>query len=312
MVISMMLAAAQGQPAGGAGAAAPAPVVQAAQTEDYSAITVPDLSKRLEALSPANPQAYFDLAEEVAAVGNRDARRLARRLYVLAFVLDRPPRGDGTLGQSACLGLIALTPRPGERRWLAAVSAVIESDRVPGGVLVPPPEPAPIVDAATGYQLSMAIALVRGGEGRRAASLLKRPAVSSALDNYARVLEDRGSLGVASEIRQRAESYPFCSDCKNRRTVNRVPRAGEPPKVMLCPTCEGLPGQRFTQAEFLTQIAMEAALLRGIHRLWSAQALSDGGEPLRDPEPEELPAWYGIDATRCLFRGGAWVADGPR
>lgn len=276
---------------------------------DYGAIDIPNLVTRLGALDPARPLEYFELAEEVAAVSGRDARTLARRLYVLALTLDQPPRGDGALGSSACLGLAALTQRPGERRWLAATAAVIESDRAGPGAEPPEPTESPVVDEQTGLQLATAIALVRGGDGRRAQTLLNRPGVSRALDAYASVLDDRGSMGMAGQIRSWATSYLYCPRCRNKRMVTEPPRPGMPPETQVCPVCLGSPGPRLSEDQFLVQLAMESALVRGIHRLWSAQSMVDAGEPLRDPTPDELPAWYNVDATRPLFRHGEWVGS---
>ncbi len=280
---------------------------------DYSSIAVPQLIKRLEALDPKKPEEYFRLAEEVGAeASQRVARELARRLYVLALALDQPPLARGDLGSSACLGLASLTVRPAERRWLLATGAVIESVRAgPGATPVPPPAQPLIVDETTGLQLATAIGLVRHGEGRRATTLLDKPAVARALDAYGSVLEDSGYFGAASRIRKNAELWFTCPECKNKRTILRTARASggsaSTSQQVICPTCSGSPGPPISFEELQVQLAMESALLRGIHRLWSAQALVDSGEPLRDPDPDEVPSWYGIDTAACVFRNGQWV-----
>ena len=54
-----------------------------------ASIVVTDLESRLEALDPADPRGYFELAEDLADGDSDQERRIARRLFGLAGRLDR-------------------------------------------------------------------------------------------------------------------------------------------------------------------------------------------------------------------------------
>jgi len=63
------------------------------------------LTARLEALTPSDPRAYFELGEEVAdAADNQASLDLARRLFVLALHLDRARNGQ-RISAGACRAL---------------------------------------------------------------------------------------------------------------------------------------------------------------------------------------------------------------
>ncbi|MBL8991288.1 MAG: hypothetical protein JNJ48_06885 [Phycisphaerae bacterium] len=290
------LAAAGRQPAGSP--VSPAPVGQ----PGVAAIPVPRLSERLARLSPDDPTAYFLLGEEVASESvDRSSRDLARTLLVLAMHLDRAAGGTGNLTPSVCLALASLTPREGERRWLVAVARASERRAGERAGRTRPPGLAPVSELVA-FDLATAFGLIRAGEGRRAEQLLAKPAVAELLSAYENVLDDEGIVGGAQRLRRWAEQWQSCPECRNRRIVTR----GEGGKARLCPTCGGSPGPKLSEAELLVQLRMESALLRGIHRLWSAQYLADGGEPLRDPDAADLPATYGVDTTRTVWREGQW------
>lgn len=313
-------------PAAPAPASAPAGVEAGRQAgPDYSGIPVARLMERLEALDPAAPEAYFRLAEEVAAEvtaggggggaggavsGSRAARDLARRLLVLAFHHGRHGQGtvDADLGPSVCLALASLTRRDQERRWLLAMTRVLQEERPLVGEKRARPSPsAQPVPEQVALDLSAAMGLARSAEGRRAEMLLQRPGVLDALKAYDAVLEDEGRVGGSQVVLKAAAEWPACPECRNRRIVTRPDAPGRPLTARLCPVCSGDPGPRLDRTDLLLQLRLESALLRGIHRIWSAQALADGGEPLRDPDPEELAAWYNVDVAESVFRGGRWV-----
>lgn len=283
---------------------------------DVSGIRVVNLAARLAALSPDQPGAYFQLGEEVAfEAQDRATRDLARRLFVLAFVLDRPgrPGFTGKVAPGAAMALAALTKRESERRWLLAVARAAEPASAIGQERPLPSDAVLEVPSHVAYDLASVLGLARGGDGRRAAALLARPGVDAALTAYESVLDDRGFLGGGSKVRRAITDWPSCQTCRNRRVVTRNADGGL--RAELCPKCKGNPGPTFSTLELITQLRMESALLKGIHRMWSAQALADGGEPLRDPLPDELPAWYRIDPRASVFRDGVWVqppdAAGP-
>lgn len=283
-------AAQQPQPAG------PAPI-------NWATIPIPNLANRLSMLAPGDPMAYFKLGEEVAAEAfDRPSRDLARTLLVLAMHLDRTSGGKLRLTSSSCLALATLTPRESERRWLIAMAQVAhasEPDGRPARRLMV----APNVSESAAFDLATAMGLIRAGDGRRAEQLLAKPAVAELLNAYENVLNDEGIVGGAQRLQRLASEWGQCSECKNRRFVTR----GEGGKPRLCPTCGGSPGPQLSKQELLVHLRMESALLRGIHRLWSAQSLADGGEPLRDPDPAELSAWYKVDTERTVWQQDQWV-----
>ncbi|MHC4589637.1 MAG: hypothetical protein ACYTAQ_09945 [Planctomycetota bacterium] len=125
--------------------------------------------RRLEALSPADPMAYFELAEEVAdTAGSESQVALARHLFGLAGALD-PQR----LGRSACLAIADLEPNEYAKRRLLALGALLDrraggfAGRQPVGVVAIHPEAALAVSEALSYY--------RKGEGARALKLLDEP-----------------------------------------------------------------------------------------------------------------------------------------
>lgn len=86
----------------------PAAAPTRASSSDLASIPLPRLGERLAGLAPDQPEAYFDLAEELAAESaSPAARALARRLFVLAFTTDsaRPGPRVGELGPSVCIAL---------------------------------------------------------------------------------------------------------------------------------------------------------------------------------------------------------------
>ncbi len=278
---------------------------------------VPKLDGRLSALVPAEPERYFELAEEAAAeqAVSPAARALARRLYVLAFATDaaRPGPRAGELGPSCCLGLATLVSSETDRRWLRALAAQLAESRataVPGApraVVRRAPEPP----AGARLDLANALGLIRAGEGRAAAALLARPGVREAAGAYGGALSGgQGVVDAAATLAELATQAVPCRECRNRRFVLRSePSGGGAAKVSrarLCPACAGVPGPRLTDAEVLAQLRVESAALRGVQQSWSAQVLADGGAPLRDPDPAEIPAAFQVDATKTVYRDGEW------
>ena len=297
---------------------------------------VPDLARRLTALAPANPRAYFELGEEVGSeAADATDRRLARQLHALAFELIRTPgrasqaveqragaeKASGRAGghdrdnkpvlaqavravqSGAALALAELAEAPGERRWLLAMAGSV------GTVSVSTDDPAvdeprseqdpAALEAATVLDMS------RNGDGRRASRLLEKPEVAAALARYARLLDPSGLNGGLDRVRRRIAEWPICSECKNRRFVKG------PEGVRLCGTCGGRPGPRVSQEELIEDIRTESALLRGSQHSWAAQVIFDAGAPLRDPDLAEIAATYGVDAARPLWREGTWVSAQP-
>ena len=128
------------------------------------------------------------------------------------------------------------------------------------------------------------------------------------LARYETLVHPLGLSGGEDFLRRHAREWPTCPECRNRRVTTRM--VGGTPTQTLCLTCRGNPGPRLSSAEFTTQLRLEAALLHGIHRSWSAQVIADSGAPLRDLDPSELRATYRVDPARPFWREGEWRASG--
>lgn len=315
LVLSMALAAFPSSPA----QPEPRPPIQTppspARTPTASApiagIPTPGLDARLAALSPARPDEYYLLAEEVASERQAPgARDLARRLFVLALELDRRRGTPSSVSSSACIALAHLASSESERRWLRAMAAELESgsqrpDDPQLTVRIDPPR----TPERIALQIGAGLSLLRSGEGRRALQILEAPGVWSTLEAFEALLSPKGESGESAKIRRWAGEWAVCPQCRNARVVPAPDASGGSSRKVVCPTCNGAPGPVLTRDELVGQLRLEAALLRGTHRLWSTQVLADAGETLRDPLPEDVAIIYHVDASLVLWRGGQWVAD---
>lgn len=260
-----------------------------------------DWKDRLEALSPDDPLAYFELGEELAAAGedadDRDLLATARRLFVLAFELGRR-QGDTGLSASASIAIASLSALERERRWLRALAATVDPRHaVPDWSRVDQGAPTP----RTALRAAEAIGHVRTGNGRAATALLQDPGVRSALSRHDRLLHPFGARGGLTDLEREARLWP-CPECRNTR-LGRDVRG----RAAYCGTCEGRPGPELTPERFTAHLRTEFALLNAEHANWSSQLATDGGSPLRDPDPEELASAMRIDPARTLYREGRWV-----
>ncbi len=282
------------------------------------------LNARLEALRPDRPQDYFELGEEVAAEAASDAdRRLAQDLFILSMELSReassaqaggasklgPP--SPALARSVCLALATMETSDEQRRWLIALA----DSTVAGPTL----EPVTIRTTTASrdpaaFDLASALGAIRMGEGRRAMSILARPAVAALLERCDALLSTTLGGGAAA-VRAHAEQWPTCPRCLNRRFVKEAGGAGRGggssgggggSSVVVCPHCQGTPGPRLSDEELLAQIRTESVLLSGQARSWAAQIVSDGGAPLRELDIDELARVYRVDPAMPIWRGGLW------
>jgi hypothetical protein len=260
---------------------------------------LPGIEARLGALRPDAPMAYFELGEEVASEsGSHEERDLARRLYLLAYELDRAQ--DGALGRSVCLALGEIAEDDRERAMLAALARALGDGASP---LAPSPasrERATGADDENAFALATALGHYRAGEYERAAAILARPEIGSMLQRYENL------LGGAALLLREVNSKPSCRECRNARVV----KADLDPQSdwRLCYTCGGDPGPGLDLRGLVSQLRVESMLLSGTRRSWSAQLVADGGEPLREVDPEELANRYAVDASRSVWRDGDWAA----
>jgi hypothetical protein len=237
----------------------------------------PDWTSRLEALSPDNPLAYFELGEEVmdAAIADED-RALARQLFRLAGALD-----PGGLGRSSALALALLEEDPQEKRRLLALAALLDRSGESGGGAVGQPNwgPAPLgggrdVDLGGASALSDSFSYYRRGLGNRATDALdQNPAAAELLARYGDI------IGGEARYRENARRY----------------RTGESPIN--------------DWDDLITMLRLEAALLAGDERSWSAELLLNGGPPLVEIDPADIAGALRVNPTRALYRNGRWVAS---
>ena len=264
---------------------------------------------KLEALSAENAEGYLLLAEEIAdSAANEADLRLARQLYTLALVLDGGTKQErpaaSSVAASACYGLAELTRSPTERRWLMATASaarpLASKDRIQPLRLVETP-----TNLAPAVHLFDAISLARGGEGRKADAMLRRPGTSELLAKYEQALDDRGYFNSASRIKRWITEWPTCTECANKRVVSRT--EGGKTITRVCSTCRGNPGPPLELDGLVNQVRFQSSLLSGIQNSWSAALLIDGGEPAREPEPQEVARVYGVDVAATRWRDGQWV-----
>jgi len=318
----LILTAVIGLAAGAPGLAGPLPALpplppnipgEPAAEEPLATIPIPDLEARLTALTPDDPRAYFLLAEELAAEVEvaPAARPLAQSLFALSYELERAAAGgdsgrvDGAFGRSVCLALASIASRDDERRWLLALARSLDAARADPEFDAPGPGPT---RREAALDLATALGYVRSGEGRRAKALLDKPGVFDLLVQYQGLLSGPGLSVGADTIRRYADQWPVCPECRNQRIVTRAGEGGGTKSI--CATCRGNPGPRLSDEEVLLQLRLESALLSGIQRSWAAQVAIDAGAPLRDLDPAELGATYGVDASRPLWRNGQWQTLG--
>jgi len=260
-------------------------------------VGVVDLGSRLAALDGTDPMAYFELAEEVAIELRDDPGfALARRLYVLAYETSRDREGVPTLTRSVCLGLSSLEePQSDRRRWLLALAALQDDESVAGGDLW-----ADTIDARRA--VAEALGAYRAQEYLKARTQMGRPHAA----RYLSKLEGEEKT-LFDAIRKEIESEPSCPTCRNARTIRSRSGTDSNRPEELCPTCLGNPGPRLTTSQYMDLLRAEIDLLDIESQTWSAQIDLDGGDPLREADPDQLARLYGVDpnATRFVRKEGA-------
>ena len=256
--------------------------------------------RRLESLSPSSPREYFLLGEEIASEAPDDVdRRLARQLYVLAYEIDKRSQvPDPRLGGSVCLALAAIAESDDEKRWLTALAETLAPEGTPDMRRI---KSTTASRDPSAFDLATMLSFVRVGEGRRAEKILEKPGVNELLEKCDKLLLP--GVGGAAQVRRRIDEWPNCPQCRGHRSVK------DATGVHLCPTCKGTPGPTLSPGELVGHIRTESILLSGQQRSWAGQLIADAGATLRELNPSELPATFGVNASRPLWRGGAWVSD---
>ncbi len=233
--------------------------------------TVRDLKARLEALSPDDPIAAFNLAEELAYESQSPTGRdLARRLYELAYAWDETSNSPRGIGASVHLALADLSTRSDERRWLLAVA--LSMDPTLARIITLPAQERASLE--TRLALAEALELYRLGEYGDAQRKLSAPEVRQLLEHYEALL-----TGGAQRILTQIDGSPSCRECRNDRTA---PDPRTPGESRLCPTCNGDPGPDVTDDLLLEQVRLELAILEDEPKSWSAALMATRGEGMRE------------------------------
>lgn len=264
---------------------------------------VASLDARLAALNPTRPLAYFELAEEVASeVGGRDGRALARRLFVLAYDLDRASPAGGRLSRSVCLALLELDllDSDEDRRFIAALAEALRSD---DDIL----ERRSVVEGAgrsvaneeAAVTLAIALGDYRAGRFLEAREPLSRPEVRSVLAAHSSML--RNVPGILRDI----DSRPSCRECRNRRVVRDD--LSPDGRQRLCRTCGGDPSPGLAPVDLVALLRVESLLLSGVDASWGAQAASGRLEPFADVDPARVAERLRVPTDRTIWREGGWV-----
>lgn len=260
---------------------------------------------RFSALSTASPETYFLLAEDIADGFETDParRRVATRLFVLAYEIARAKPDGREIAASACLGLASVSGTARDAQFLSSLARTLDPRQAPPG-WVDVPEVA-TSDSGV-YRFAVMLGDVRSGEGLRARRLLEDPDVTSLLDRYDSLLSKSGwDLGTFT-IRREAGRWP-CPECRNERVTRKVVQGVV--EFQICPICNGNLGPSLSTSQVLAQLRFEAWLLQGSQRSWASQMGIDGGLPLVEPDPNRIGIQFGIDTSLVLWRNGNWIAD---
>lgn len=170
-------------------------VYEKRQIEDF--IRTVD-AERLAGLSPENPSAYRDYAEELAEKkADPDARAAALRLYVIAAHLD-----PDKLGRSSLLGMTALARSPLEERRMRAMSYLLDPAHDASLLKEPGATAAASVgaDNAAGSQsLLSLIRLLRKGQGLVARRTAERKESEATFLQHGRGLTQQDFLALCRQ-----------------------------------------------------------------------------------------------------------------
>ncbi len=158
-------------------------------------------AERLAALTPAEPQAYRNYAEELAEKRvDPDARAAAIRLYLIAAWLD-----PENLAKSSFLGMTALARSPEEERNFRALAYLHDPGHDRRLLRESPQNAAPSNPSDVREALLRALKLRRQGNRRAALLNLGREGVPRELEKYGDLLtvEEFSQTGLPASLLQK-------------------------------------------------------------------------------------------------------------
>jgi len=265
---------------------------------------VGDVEAALRALTPARPEGYLLLGEELAdEASTPEEVALARRLFVLAIETGRD-RGAAAVCATACRAIAGLAGSDSDRRWLEAIARRFDPA---APAPTPPARAESAVHPQIGLRAATALGLARSGRANLTARYLEDPDVLATLRRYDGVLRTEGLPGAEAWLLEQTETWPLGVGSLDR--VERLPGDGAP-VYRFDPVNHGNPGPELTDRQLVAHLRLESRLLSGIHRSWAAQLAAEQGEPLRDADPSRLAAHFGVDASATVYRDGVWIAPG--
>ena len=253
----------------------------------------------LQALDPSHPRLYFELGELISAEAvDRADVMLAKRLFVLAYELDRNNGKRDMLAAPACLALASLPSLSRERPWLLGIAATLDPRYSVVGLEVEEAK----VSASDGYRVASGLGLLRAGEVASARGLLDTQESMTVLKKYERLLSGSGSLGTLGKLK--AELLRgVCTTCGGTHFVKGAGNSD----ARKCPVCDALPYWKVDDEDFSAQLVFESRLVAGIHTSWGAQVFADDEAPLRAADPATVAVSLGVDPTKTVYRSGVWT-----
>lgn len=162
---------------------------------DISELLIAVSAQRLERLHPADPNAYRDYAEELAAKHkDPDARQTGLRLYLIAAYLE-PQR----LGRSCLLGMLPLARNRQEERRFRAMAYLLDPqhDR---SLLKPVPQPAGGGSPGEDSGMLKAVRAMRRGQRRMALAIADREPVRAEFQHFSDVMSWEQFHSIGDEI----------------------------------------------------------------------------------------------------------------
>lgn len=281
---------------------------------------------RLEKLSPENPKAYRDYADELARrQSDPESQYFALRLYLIAAHLD-PEK----LGRSSLLGMSAIAKSPGKARKYRAMAYLLDP-KTDAALLKkdgPPPfgkgKDAKDADNAL-RSFQQALRLFRTGHLKDARQFATQPGVDKFFDAAPGMLEPKAFLQVCDQAECstcKTTKHVRCPDCEGKKTAFNFGNekcftcAGS--GQILCRSCDGT-GASPSVIENHLPIILRT-------ELWAAELFT--GEPSDLPVPGGWGATYQsrqmnpvpvlsletiteFDPRQCLFRDYAWKTPAP-
>jgi len=234
--------------------------------------------KRLAELSPDQPKAYRDYADDLASKRiDPEAREMGLRLYAIAAHLD-----PASLGRSSLLGMTALAGTVEEERRYRALAFLLdpEHDRTvlkdAATAAAQHTEGPPTNETAAILGAIKGIELLRKGRTKEAAEQLRREGIGEAIKPFASVITFEALLDECRSKLRRGPAAP--PELAARLLRLELLLLGEKPTA----------GDEVVQTEAWSHL--------------NAGALSQTARPLT------IDTITPFDPSQCVFRDGKWVA----